>query len=335
MANATTSATLPKTKELVITRTFRAPRERVWKAWTDPEMFKLWWGPRGYSTPVAEIDLREGGRFLGSMRSPEGNEVWSTGEYQEIVPLEKLVVTDSFADENGNVVPATYYGMSADFPMEMMISVTFQEQGGTTQMTLTHSGIDQLGETDVSGMQQGWNESFDKLAELLEKEGSPEVKTLLVAEPGTQEIRITREFEAPRELVFRAFTDPNLYAQWMGPRRLTMHLETFEPRDGGRWRYVQTDESGQEFGFHGVNHEVHAPERIIGTFEYEGLPERGHVLLQTARFEELPGNRTRVHLQSVFQSVQDRDGMLQSGMEEGMNESFDRLDELLERMQRD
>jgi uncharacterized protein YndB with AHSA1/START domain len=154
-------------------------------------------------------------------------------------------------------------------------------------------------------------------------------KTNIMAEPGKQEIIITREFDAPRELVFKAFTDPEIYAQWLGPRELTMTLETFEPRSGGSWRYIHKDNQGNEYAFHGVNHEVLAPERIIGTFEFEGLPESGHVVLETARFEALPGNRTKLSIQSVFQSVADRDGMLQSGMERGVNESYEHLNELL------
>ncbi len=159
-------------------------------------------------------------------------------------------------------------------------------------------------------------------------------KTTITAEPGKQEIIITREFDAPWELVFKAFTDPKLYIQWLGPRRLTMMLEIFEPRNGGNWRYIHKDQEGNEFAFHGVYHEVTPPERIIDTFEFEGLPEKGHVALETARFEELPGNRTKLTSQSVFQSVADRDGMLQSGMDEGVNDSYDRLDELLEKMQK-
>ncbi|MDY9926914.1 SRPBCC family protein [Methanosarcina sp.] len=158
--------------------------------------------------------------------------------------------------------------------------------------------------------------------------------TKITAEPGKQEIIIEREFDSPREIVFKAFTDPKLYAQWLGPRELVMTLETFEPRNGGSWRYIQTDPDGNEYAFHGVNHEVLAPERIIGTFEFEGLPEKGHVILETARFEALPGGRTKLTSQSVFQTVEDRDGMLQSGMEEGVNDSYDRLDELLEKMQK-
>ena len=157
-------------------------------------------------------------------------------------------------------------------------------------------------------------------------------KTTIIAEPGKQEMRITREFDAPRELVFQAFTDPELYVQWLGPRRLTMMLDTFEPRSGGRWRYIHKDQSGNEFGFHGVYHEVRAPERIIDTFEFEGLPDAGHVALETLTLEALPGGRTRLTAQSVFQSVADRDGALQSGMEEGLNDSYERLTALLEKI---
>lgn len=156
-------------------------------------------------------------------------------------------------------------------------------------------------------------------------------KTQITAEPGKQEIFITREFDAPRELVFKAHIDPELYVQWLGPRELTMTLEKFEPRSGGTWRYIHKDQAGNRYAFHGVNHEVLAPERIIGTFEFEGLPEKGHVVLGTLKFEALPGNRTRLTSQSVFQSVADRDGMVRSGMERGVNEGYDRLDDLLEK----
>jgi uncharacterized protein YndB with AHSA1/START domain len=154
-------------------------------------------------------------------------------------------------------------------------------------------------------------------------------KTVITAKPGKQELFITREFDAPRELVFKAHTDPELYAQWLGPRDLTTRFETFEPVTGGKYRFIQTDKDGNEFAFHGVTHEMTAPERIIGTFEFEGLPEPGHVILETTRFETLPGNRTRIISQSVFQSVADRDGMIQAGMEVGVVDGYERLDEIL------
>jgi uncharacterized protein YndB with AHSA1/START domain len=108
-----------------------------------------------------------------------------------------------------------------------------------------------------------------------------------------------------------------------------MRIETFEPKNGGRYRYISRDKDGHEFAFHGVYHEISAPERIIDTFEYEGLPEKGHVILETAKFEKLPGDRTKLISQAVYQSVQDRDGMLQADMERGVVESYERLEELL------
>ena len=156
-------------------------------------------------------------------------------------------------------------------------------------------------------------------------------KTKIVAEPGKQELFITREFDAPCELVFKAHTDPNLFVQWLGPRDLTTTLETFEPVSGGRYRFIQKDKDGNEYGFHGVFHEV-SPERVIQTFEFEGLPESGHVTLETMTLEALPNGRTRLTAHSVFQSVSDRDGMVQAGMERGVNEGYERLDEILEKI---
>ena len=155
-------------------------------------------------------------------------------------------------------------------------------------------------------------------------------QTQVKVEPGKQELFIIREFDAPRDLVFKAFTDPKLITKWFGPRELTTRIDKFQPGSGGSWRFIHSDKDGNEFAFHGVCHEEAKPERLIRTFEFEGLPEKGHVVLETARFENLPGNRTRLTIQSVFQSVQDRDGMVQSGMEHGVNDSHERIDELLE-----
>lgn len=152
----------------------------------------------------------------------------------------------------------------------------------------------------------------------------------VVAEPGKQELFIYREFDAPRENVFKAFTDPKFVVQWLGPHGLKMEIEKYDIRTGGSYRYTHADAKGK-YAFNGAVHEVHAPERIIQTFEFEGLPERGHVSLDIALFEALPGNRTRVTMQSVFRSVSDRDGMVQSGMERGVREGFERLDLLLEK----
>ena len=154
-------------------------------------------------------------------------------------------------------------------------------------------------------------------------------KTEIRAESGKQELFITREFAAPRELVFKAHTDPDIYVKWVGPRDLTMTIDEWDCRGGGSYQFTHVRD-GHKYSFHGVYHEILAPERIIGTFEFDGLPETGHVILGTTKFEELPGGRCRLVHQSVFQSVSDRDGMIASGMERGVNDGYEKLDELLE-----
>jgi uncharacterized protein YndB with AHSA1/START domain len=151
-------------------------------------------------------------------------------------------------------------------------------------------------------------------------------KVIVTAEPGKQELFITREFDAPRELVFKAHIDPKLYVQWLGPHGYEMILETFEPVNGGKYRYVHKDNDGNEYGFHGTFHEV-SPENMVQTFEFEGYP--GHVSLDTMTLEELPGGRTKATIHSVFQSVVDRDGIIQNGMETGVREGYERLDDIL------
>jgi uncharacterized protein YndB with AHSA1/START domain len=150
---------------------------------------------------------------------------------------------------------------------------------------------------------------------------------LKVSKEGTHAITTEREFDAPRDLVFRAYTEPALVKQWLGPRRFTMEIDRYEVGDGGRWRYVHRDAEGNEHGFHGVFHGDATPDALVQTFEWEGLP--GHVSLDKAVLEELGADRTLVRTVSVFQSEADRDGMHDSGMAEGMTESYERLEELL------
>src|SRR3989442_1039967 len=121
-------------------------------------------------------------------------------------------------------------------------------------------------------------------------------------------------------------------AQWRAPRRYEIKIDKFDSRPGGEWRVVHRGDDGAEYGFRGVNHDVVAPERICATFEFEGVP--GHVALQTATFEPM-GNKTKLVAQIVFQSVMDRDGMVASGMQEGSNESMERLAELLEKLSKE
>ena len=151
----------------------------------------------------------------------------------------------------------------------------------------------------------------------------------ITAAPGVPQVLTSRAFDAPRELVFRAFTEPDLLVQWLGPRKYTMTIDRFDLRDGGTWRYVHSDDAGNTFGFHGVFHGEASPDSIVQTFEFEGAP--GHVSLDTVTFEHSDG-RTTVRTNSVFQSVGARDAMVGGGMEYGMKEGYERLEDLLAKL---
>ena len=147
--------------ELVLSRIFNAPVELVWKALSTPEHMMRWWGPAGFTSPVCKIDFRVGGKYHFCMRSPEGQDIWTTGIYKEIVPHKKIVWTDNFADEKGNVVHGDYYGMP-HLPMEFEVTMILEATEGKTKFTLRHKGL-QDGEM-MELTRAGWNETLDKLA---------------------------------------------------------------------------------------------------------------------------------------------------------------------------
>ena len=155
-------------------------------------------------------------------------------------------------------------------------------------------------------------------------------KRTLITTPHDTELRMERTFDAPRTLVWRAYTDPALIARWMGPRRLKIRIEQMDVRPGGRWRFVHTDEDGTEYGFHGEFLEVVPPERIVQTWVFEGMPDASSV--ETMQLLEKDG-RTTVVSTAKYKTRAHRDAHVESGMEAGVNEGFDRLEELLERLQ--
>jgi uncharacterized protein YndB with AHSA1/START domain len=150
---------------ITITREFNAPRERVWERWTKPGQYMCWWGPKDFTAPYAKLDVRPGGKYLSCMRGPDGKDYWDTGTYEEISKPSRIVYTDTFADELGNIVPASYYGMGLDKPVDMEVIVTLEDIGGKTRLTMEQCGLPEGEMLDQS--RQGWNQSFDKLAECL------------------------------------------------------------------------------------------------------------------------------------------------------------------------
>jgi uncharacterized protein YndB with AHSA1/START domain len=311
-----------KNEEIVIRQTIDAPKDLVWKAWTEPEFVLAWWGPKYFTAPVIQIDLREGGEYWYCMRSPDGQESWSKGKFVEISEPDRIIMTDSFADAEGNTVPATYYGMSAEFPLEVQVLITFEEEDGKTMLSLHYPGIEGISDTDLRNMEDGWHTSLNKLETV--------VKNQVRINQKDRTIRMERVFDAPRERVFESMTDPDLVPRWWGPSRLTTTIDQGDVSPGGAWRFVQYDAEGNEYGFHGQYRDVVPPDYVERTFEFEGMP--GHVLIETATFEDV-GGKTKVTMTNAYDTLEDLNGMFQTGMLDGSTESMDRFSALLEDLQ--
>ena len=152
--------------EIVIERTFDVPIEFVWKMWTEPEHFKNWYGPGGFTMPIVEMDVRVGGKHLFCMQSPDGSmKMCTAGEYTAVVPNKRLVYTDSMADEDGNVLAAVAHGVDDESPpMTTVVTVELEDLDGRTKMTVTHAGVPK----NQAGATEGWNQAFTKMADYME-----------------------------------------------------------------------------------------------------------------------------------------------------------------------
>jgi len=315
------AAVSEQTKDLVIERIFDAPREQVWRAWTDPELFMRWWGPSTFTSPTCRMDVRPGGRYVWSMRDPDGNDYYSAGTFLEVVPPERLVYTDSFADKDGNIIPPSTYGMSDAFPTELTVTVTLEDLGKQTKMRTTFSGMPEGPEKEMTAA--GFNESLDKLTNAVTKQ------VRLAIDREKLQITIVRDFDAPQALVWRALTEPALLAQWWGQPGSPMSVDKHELRLGGEWRFVERDAAGNEYGFRGIFRAIEPPGRIVQTFEYE--PMAGHVILETLTLTEHDGRTTLTAIEQ-FDTIEDLEGMYQSGMEDGTEKSYNQLAALLQKV---
>ncbi len=301
---------------MVITRTFDASRTRVFKAWTEPAQFALWWGPHGFTNPVCELDVRPGGAIRIDMRGADGTIHTLRGAYLEVVEPERLVFTASSLemDAAGNAL------------FLVQTAVTFKALGEKTEITVHNHVRQATAEAAqwLAGMEAGWTQNLERLAAYLGGE-----RTLLLSFPSDRETAWIRSFNAPRALVWEAITKPEHVLRWMGPRFLTMPVCEIDLRVGGTWRYIHRAPDGSEYAFSGVYRELGPPERLISTELYEAMP--GHDYLVTLTLEEYAGTTTIRGL-ARYQSQADRDGHLQSGMEAGMRETYDRLGEHLATM---
>jgi uncharacterized protein YndB with AHSA1/START domain len=311
----TSTGANPMERELVITRVFDAPRELVFKAWTEPERLRRWWGPHGWTNPTCEVDLRPGGAWRIVMRAPEGGEHPCGGVYREIKEPSRLVFTNIAMDGEGNPV------------LDGLTTVTLEEVEGKTKLTLQTraTGLVSYAAQMLAGMEMGWTQTLERLEQFI----SPKQSALTVTLPSDREILLTRVFHAPRALVFETMTKPEHVMRWWGPRNTTLSVCEIDFRPGGAWRYVVQLPNGKSMVFKGVYHEIVPPERLVATECFDepsvGSPE----WLSTVTLEEHHG-KTTLTTRVLHKSVENRNGHLQSGMEPGASETFDRLAELLE-----
>ncbi len=296
--------------ELVIVRIFDAPRDLVFKAWTDPALMRQWMGPRHHPAIVYEADSRAGGAWRGVLRGiADGQELPQGGVYKEIVANEKIVFTFAWGEAHA--------ASGADMECDVRLS---DFGAGKTKMVFRQSLLPSMAERD--GHREGWSSSFGRLNELIRID-APE--TIFEYPPHWPVMLTSRIFNAPRQLVWDAHTKPALMAQWWGPRKYTSTVREMDVRVGGAWRIVHTGAEGQSFEFFGAYLEVAPPSRLVWTFGFgdmEPAPEE-------FTFEALGDGRTRLTALSRVPSFEMRDAIVKSGMEEGARESFERLDALL------
>ncbi|WP_250124685.1 SRPBCC family protein [Chroococcidiopsis sp. CCMEE 29] len=313
-------------REIVITRVFNAPRELVFKAWTEPKHIEQWWGPQGFTTRVTELDLRPSGQWRYVMISPDGTEYPAKGVFREIVPPERIVTSDEFDEGFDQVV-------NADLPQGIVMTAVFEDLDGKTKLILqiTHASAEDRRKHEEMGVIAGWNSSFDCLDEFLAKQVEHQQHGITVTLPSDREIVVTRVFNAPRQLIFEAWTQPEHVKRWFGGcGNMTMTVCDIDLRVGGTWRYVLHDSSnGTDHGFSGEYREIVPPERLVSTERYEPVPNSDH--LNTLTLTEQDG-KTTLHIHIQHQSMEQRDGHLQSGMEVGLRETLNRLEKLLQSM---
>jgi uncharacterized protein YndB with AHSA1/START domain len=313
---------------LVMERIFDAPRDLVFEAWTKPEHLRRWFGPIDYPLSVIEQDAREGGRYTATLRSIHtGPDIAQRGVYKEIVKNEKLV----FAFVWGDTHPAG--------GGEMVVTIRFSDVGSgkakQTKMIFAQTLLPSVAERD--GHRYGWSSTFDRLdahlrALLREKgvQGRETSRRTNFAYPANEPIMIIeRIFDAPRDLVFDALTKAEHMQNWWGAARYTNTIHEFDARPGGKWRITSTGADGS-FTFFGEFIEVTRPSKVVWTFAFEDYPPcTEHMTL-----EDLGNGTTKITNRSVYPTMESRNGMLETDMEEGASESYERLDALLEGMKR-
>lgn len=301
--------------EFVITRLIDAPRALVFQVWTDPVHMAAWWGPAGFTTPVCEADVRPGGSWRIVMRGPDGTEYPLTGGYREIVAPERLVITDDWSEH-----PPEWHAMLRAFlgrepaTHQAVNIITFAEQGGRTLLTI-RTRFESAEVRDAMakmGMHEGWSGSLDRLQDLVDA----------LADTADRAIVLSRRYDAPRELVWKAWVEPQQVARWWGPDGFRTTIHEMDVRPGGVWRFIMHGPDGTDYDNLIRYVEVVKPERLVYTHEAPLF----HV---TVFFDDEDG-KTRVRMRSLFDDAAGKDlVVLQHGAIEGGKQHLRRLAEYL------
>jgi uncharacterized protein YndB with AHSA1/START domain len=297
-------------RELVLTRVFNAPARIVYEAWTKPQHIKRWFGPVGYPVTTAAMDFRVGGKWRFIMTGPDGKEGPPFGgEYLEIVPNRKIVLTDAFEAPNADV---------------LTFAVTFEEKDGKTTQTLrvTYPSSEVFKKYSEMGMPDGLNSGLDQLADVVNSMQVPESE---------RELAITRVFNAPARLVFDAWSKSEHIKRWFGPVGYPVTLAEMDFRVGGKWRFAMTGPSGiQNTPFGGQYLEILPNRKIVFTNAFE-KPEPGithGTMVITVTFDESDGKTTQVW-HTLFESIAQYKDHVGHGMEIGVASGLDQLADLL------
>jgi uncharacterized protein YndB with AHSA1/START domain len=299
---------------LLLTRVFNAPRSLVFTAWTDPKQLAQWWGPTGFTNPLCELDLRVHGEIRIDMRAPNGTIYPMAGAFREIVPPERLVFTAAALDANGKPI------------FENLNTVTFVEYDNNK--TLLSIEVRVLWESPnaaqyLKGMAEGWSRSMDRLSEFVL------AGTGMMPDPvqtDNRELRATRNFRAPLELVYRMWTEAEHIAQWWGPRGFTTTIHMMDVRPGGEWRFIMHSSDGRDFPNHYIYEEVVPEQRLV--MNHINWPQH-HKYVD---FAEKDG-ATEVSVRMLFDLVADREKVVtEFGALKGLIENLDKLEEHLSRL---
>jgi uncharacterized protein YndB with AHSA1/START domain len=310
-------ATDTRDREIVITRVFDAPRELVWKTWTDPKHIVNWWGPKGFTSTIHEMDVRTGGAWRLTMHGPDGTDYPNDSVFIEVVKPERIVYA------HGG-------GRAGDPPALFEATWTFKAQGEKTELTmrmLFASAEARQQVVEKYRAVEGANQTFGRLADYLAVTSG--TVTNGKAMPREREIVLTRIFNAPREMVFKAWTDPKQLARWWGPKGFTNPVCEADARVGGAWHIVMRSPAGDEHPCGGVYQEVVEPERLV--FTNVATDKDGNPIidgLTTVLFTD-EGGKTKVTLRTRGLAVVDYAVPYLAGMEMGWTQSLERLAEQL------